>query len=433
MKRRAVWFLSAAAVFVMAAAGCGKTEERRPEESAVVSGGSVRGQNAFPAVTGSAVSETGNTRTEKSKQYAEQMVSGLFTPVWEDFSADLANQMPEENLKKSFQSVLSGLDGYQGIDRVEEAESDGYQIVTVVLAYENNQGRSIRFVYDSEEHIAGIWFDTAVPGGTQASDDGAVSDGGNQTGDYREREITVGREPYELSGTLLVPRQAEKAPIVILFGEEDSDRNGTMGAAGNTPLKDLAEGLAGQGVATLRYNMRKYEYQGKVSDSLGIYDSFLQDACYAVDQMNNEKEIDPERIYLAAMGESADWMSALVKKKKNRLSGVVLMGAKPVKIQESFYANPDKNAEVDAAYFMEENSTIPLLVLQGKADFETTEEDYGQWKEIWKGRSHVTYREYEKLNHYFMPTTGRTDASDYDTENRVSSRVISEIAGWCGG
>lgn len=433
MKRRTAWFLSVAAVLVIAAAGCGKNEEKGTEKNAGVSGGSVRLGTASPEVTGGVVSGAGNTRIEKSKNYAEQMVSGLFTPVWEDFSTDLANQMPEENLKKSFQSVLSGLTGYQGIARVQEGESDGYQTVTVVLAYGNNEGRSIRFVYDSEEHIAGIWFDTAVTDGVPDSNNETVSDSGNQKGDYWERKVAVGREPYELSGTLLIPKQAEKAPVVILFGGDDSDRDGTMGAAGNTPLKDVAEGLAGQGVATLRYNTRKYEYKGKVSEDLGIYDSFLQDACYAVDQMYNEKEIDSERIYLAAMGENANRISALVKKKKNRLSGVVLMGAKPVKIKESFYASADKEVEVDAAYFMEENSTIPLLVLQGKADFETVSEDYEKWKEIWKGRSHVAYRQYEKLNHYFMPSMGKTDATDYDTKNRVSSQVISEIAKWCGG
>lgn len=427
MKKRVVWFLFVVAFSVFTAAGCREKEKAAPKESGSVSGESIQKQDTPPAATGGAVSENESPLVQKSKKYAEQMVSGLFAPVWEDFSKDLANQLPEESLKGSFQSVLSGLTGYQGIHRIEEGESDGYQMVIVVLAYGENQGRSIRFVYDSEGHIAGIWFDAAVLDKKETSDTNRSS----QTDNYLKKEITVGREPYELKGTLLIPEQAKKAPVVILFGSDDWDMDGTIGTAGNTPLKDVAEGLAKQGIATLRYHTRKYEYADKLTDALGIYDSFLQDASYAVDQMYNEREIDTGHIYLAAMGENASRMSALVKRKKNRLSGVILMGAKPLKMQESFYASPDKKVEIDAAYFMEENSTIPLLVMQGKADFETTTEDYEQWKEIWKGRSHVTYREYEYLNHYFMTTTGKSDATDYNAKNSVSSQVISEIAKWC--
>lgn len=384
------------------------------------------------ATTGTAVTGEEKSLVEKSRQYAEQMVSGLFTQVRNDFTADLANQLPEENLKSSLESVVTGLTSYQGINRVEEGKSDGYDVVTVVLAYENQQGRSIRFVYNEEGHIAGIWFDVALLSGEEPEEtEDSQSDDGKEIGNYRTRKVTVGRSPYELQGTLLIPNQAAKAPVVILLGEEDWDKDGSMGTAANTPLKDMAEGLAARGVATLRYNMRKYEYREKVSDNMGIYDSFLQDACYALDQMYNEKEIDSGHIYLAAMGESGDRISSLVKKKAKRLSGVVMMGAKPVKIQEKYYGSPEKDVELDASYFMEENSTIPLFVLQGNEDSETTKKDYDQWKELWKGRSHITYREYEKLNHYFMPTTGKSDAGDYNRENHVSSGVISEIAKWC--
>ena len=429
MKKRVFGFIFVVVFSVLTAAGCTEKKNISPKKSASVSGESIQKQDDPPAATGSAVSENGSPFVQKSKKYAEQMVSGLFSAAWEDFSKDLANQLSEESLKVSFNSVLSGVSGYQGIDRVEEKESDGYQMVDVVLAFENHQGRSIRFVYDSEEHIAGIWFDTAVLDKKGTTNNGDTE----QSGSYREKDITVGREPYELKGTLLIPQQKKKAPVVILFSDDDCDMDGTIGTAGNTPLKDIAEGLAKQGIAALRYHTRKYEHGNRLTDNLGIYDSFLQDACYAVDQMYNENDIDSGHIYLAAMGENASRMSALVKRKKNRLSGVILMGAKPMKMQETFYASPNKTVEMDAADFMKENSTIPLLVLQGKADFETTTEDYEQWKEIWKGRSHVTYREYERLNHYFMTTTGKSDATDYNSPNNVSSQVISEIAKWCRG
>lgn len=380
------------------AVGCKEKQKRKPLDEVVSAPG--------------AVAEAGEGRTQKSKQYASQMMSGLFSAVRHEFASDLANQWTEESLRQSFDLVFAPLQGYQGIHHVEEEKVEGLWNVTVVLSFENEKEGSIRFVYDEKETIVGIWFDAV---------DESVPD----------KEITISNPPYALTGTLCIPEQSEKPPVVLLLGEDTWDENGTIGEAGNTPLKDLAEGLAKEGIATFRYPMRKYQYKGKLSASVSLYESFLQDASKAIEQLYAQKEIDSERIYIAAMGAGADRVSALVRQKSSYLSGVILMGAKPIACQERDYADPDKTVDMDASYFMKENSTIPLLVMQGKADFETTGKAFGKWKELWRGRSHITYREYEKLNHYFMTTTGKTDATDYDTKNRVQDAVISEIARWC--
>lgn len=416
------------ALFILClCAGCGGKE--REEGNTGLNQTAVSGGSAGQAVSSSAVSGSGTAAESelmaKSREYAEQIAAGLMTPVCEDFTTDMANQLPEENLRASWNSVAGGLTGYQGVESVTESRNGEYSIVLVSMRYGENQGRTIKFVYDQDGHIAGIWFDVVV-----------LQEPAEEKTDtaWQEKEITVGREPYVLKGKLVLPSGSEKVPIVILLSDEDdSDMDGTIGSAANTPLRDLAYGLAGQKIATLRYNRRACQYASALPEDAGLYDTLLQDVWYAVDQMYNNKEIDSSRIYIAAMGKSADYLPAIVAKKSKRLSGAVMLGAKPVRFAETFYAEEAKTVMSDASYFMEKNSTFPLLVLQGEADFETPMTHFEQWKTLWKGRSHVTYHSYEKLNHYFLTTTGRADKTDYDTKGTVNQAVIKNIAKWCQG
>jgi hypothetical protein len=195
-------------------------------------------------------------------------------------------------------------------------------------------------------------------------------------------------------------------------------------------MRDIAYGLANRGLASLRYNVRGYQYASEVSSDMGIYDRFLQDACYAVNQIYNDSRIDKSRIYLLAHGRAADNLAAIVQKKEKRIAGAVMMAGKPVAVQEKFYSDKSKNVSFDAAYFMEQNSTLPLLMLQGEADFETGMDEYQQWSTVLEGRAHIEYHSFKKLNHYFIKTSGKTDASEYDTSGKVSSAVINKIASW---
>ena len=51
-------------------------------------------------------------------------------------------------------------------------------------------------------------------------------------------------------------------------------------------------------------------------------------------------------------------MPGIVKKKPRRLTGAIMMAAKPVAAAERFYSQEEKNIDSDAAYFMDENSTF---------------------------------------------------------------------------
>lgn len=419
---RARWWMAAGFVLVMLSVGCGKGEEKKGQAPVVSEGAVEQGQATGSAISGASAVEMTSLET-RSRTYAEQIAGGILTEIWDALSPELSNQLTKEGLQESWNSVADGIGAYEGIESVQNEENGTYRIIYVTLRFRQNQGRSIRFVYDSEGQIAGIWFDVAEITKKKGES--------GQAGAWSETDITIGRDPYPLKGRLTLP-EGKEAPVVILLADAaDADMDGSIGKSKNKPLRDIAHGLAEKGVASVRYHRRSYEYASLVSPEDGLYDTLIQDVWYAVDQMYNERRVDRDRIYILAMGKTADYMPGIIKKKAKRLSGAILMAGRPVALTERYYSREEKTFTSDAAYFMEENSTFPLLMMQGEEDFETTVNDFEQWKNIWKGRSHIVYHTYQHLNHYFMVSSGKKDREQYDKSGTVNATVIRDIAAWC--
>lgn len=70
--------------------------------------------------------------------------------------------------------------------------------------------------------------------------------------------VRVSRDPANLVGTLLRPREVNRPPVVLFVGAAPVDRDGNVpGAPGRTDaIRQLAESLAVRGIASLRYDPR---------------------------------------------------------------------------------------------------------------------------------------------------------------------------------
>ena len=396
-----------------------------------VSGGLTEDGNS---VSGDAVladqTEQGSELYQLSCQLAKQIVSGLTSQVVTYMTPDLAGQMTAENLQKSWEGESEGLSGFQGIENVVERVGDHEDTVTVTFRYANNQGRSIKFTFNDDKQVKDIWFDKVdLPSLAESGETPSAT--GMPSYDYEEKSFSVGRDPYKLDGMLTIPTGADKPPVVILVdGRDDADMDGTIGAAGNTPLRDIAYGLANKGVASLRYNRRKQQYEKQISSLAGTYDTYLEDLSYAVNDLYNDSRIDKERIFVLAEGKAADALPALVKKKNKRIAGVLLIGARPASITEKDYTDSKKDITADVRYWMDVNSTLPMFLMRGEADFETSHSEYEKWRTALHGRAHIDYREYKNLNHYLIKTNNKNDASDYDTAGKVSTEACQAMAEW---
>lgn len=127
-------------------------------------------------------------------------------------------------------------------------------------------------------------------------------------GSYTERAVTQAVAGGTLYGTELIPEGEAKVPVVLLHsGSGPTDRDGNSEAASllNNSLRMLAESLARQGIATVRYDKRGVASSGglvKEESDLRL-DSYIDDAVAWMGQLRADKRFS--RVVMAGHSEGA--------------------------------------------------------------------------------------------------------------------------------
>jgi RNA polymerase sigma factor (sigma-70 family) len=292
-------------------------------------------------------------------------------------------------------------------------------------------------------------------------------------------QIKIGGDSALLDGLLLIPEAVGSPPVVIMIqGSGQHDYDETIGA--NKPFRDIAEGLAQQGIASIQYHKRYYQYPETAPPNITVEDEVTNDAGWAVQYPKSREELRNSRIYI--LGHSLGGMLApYIARVYPEVAGIISMAGSPRKLEdimldqqtailqalkdktetekasiaEALRSHVDriKSLEQDtqeailgipASYWASLNKldiagtskdlSIPMLIQQGSADFQVYADiDYILWQDILKGKSNVTFKLYDNLNHLFMPTLGKRDAGDYALRSAVSERVIYDIADWING
>lgn len=120
---------------------------------------------------------------------------------------------------------------------------------------------------------------------------------------FTEREVTFTNGPVTLAGTLTIPAGPGPFPaVVLLTGSGPQNRDEEL--MGFKPFKLLAEHLATNGIAVLRYDDRGVGGStGKISDS--TTEDFAADALAGVSMLAALPEIRAKQIGLAGHSEGA--------------------------------------------------------------------------------------------------------------------------------
>jgi hypothetical protein len=289
--------------------------------------------------------------------------------------------------------------------------------------------------------------------------------------------MTVGVGDWLLPGTLTMPVGEGPFPAVILVhGSGPNDRDETVEM--NKPFKDLAWGLASNGIAVLRYDKRTKQYPQEVTamlDTFTVQEEVIDDAVAAVDLLYATGKIDTGKIFV--LGHSLGGMLApRIAAADSRIAGLVILAgaARPLEdlmLEQYEYlasldGKVDANEEVqlDAvrqliqkiktldiapgeavlgaskAYWEDlagyspaeiaEGLTIPMLVLQGERDYQVTMVDYQIWAEALQGRGNVTLKSYADLNHLFFTGSGKATPDEYKQPGNVALAVVQDIITW---
>ena len=306
-----------------------------------------------------------------------------------------------------------------------------------------------------------------------------------------EDRIVIGENTkYPLNGLLTLPADVTTPvpAVVFVHGSGASNMDEKVGKL--TPFKDLAQGLARHGIASVRYDKRSFAHGFKMlrdkSLEITVKVETIDDAILATQLLKKDPRIDPEKVYI--VGHSMGGMLApRIDAEGGNYAGLIIMAGSPRKLEEiildqneaalrstkgfvnwivkkqvakframfdGMYELSDEEAKkkkmgngTTLYYFKEmgehaasvylSSCEMPILIMQGEKDFQaTTEKDFAAYKQLLAEKENVTFRLYENLSHAFVPSVYgdiMKAKQEYNVEQHISEEVIADIANWING
>ena len=153
-----------------------------------------------------------------------------------------------------------------------------------------------------------------------------------------EERIIVGENTkYPLNGLLTLPDDTTKPvpAVVFVHGSGASNMDEKVGKL--TPFKDLAQGLARHGIASLRYDKRSFAHGFKLlrdkSLEVTVKVETIDDAILATELLKKDARIDLERVYI--IGHSMGGMLApRIDAEGGNFTGLIIMAGSPRKLED---------------------------------------------------------------------------------------------------
>lgn len=263
-------------------------------------------------------------------------------------------------------------------------------------------------------------------------------------GAIKEIADTIVTGDIRLPATVLLPSDAKDAPIVVMVhGSGALDRDETVYK--NKPFRDIALGLASQGIATLRYDKRTFVYRHPVTS---MDEETILDALSAIQRARHYSH----RVYLLGHSLGAMLAPIIAQRAKGQLAGVIMMAAPArdleIVVREQFdYLLPSgaspsfKEQQLEtlrqqAPHYLQpqgqvaaaQQLSVPILILQGERDYQVSMQDFHLWEQSLKGMKSVAFHSYPSLNHIFMEGEGKSTPLEYQIEKHVAEDVLSDIS-----
>ncbi len=411
----------------------------------------------------------------KLEDRARALVTALgkedFDAASQDFDETMKKALPPDKLGDTWKGIVKQVGALKKQGAITAEKVQKYEVRWVACEFDKATLYT-RVVFDGEGRVTGLSFRPTGPAGEYKAPAYVKRD------NFKESAVQVGAGEWVLPGTLALPVGDGPFPAVVLVhGSGPQDRDESIGP--NRPFRDLAWGLASQGVAVLRYEKRTKEYGAKLAKvkDLTVKEEVLDDALAAAALVRKTKGIDPKRVFV--LGHSLGAMAApRIGELDPDLAGLILMAGPSrsmadVLIDQLTYIasidpSPEQKAAVEklktkaeklkdlklsaetpaedlpfgvtAIYWMSMRDLRsvetalkvkqPMLILQGGRDYQSTMEDFDGWKKALSDRKGTTLKSYPKLNHLFAEGEGKAKPAEYDKEGHVAREVVDEIAAW---
>ena len=302
----------------------------------------------------------------------------------------------------------------------------------------------------------------------------------------KTEKIIVGKDTkYPLKGILTLPENATNAVPAVVFVHGSGSSNMDEKVGNLTPFKDLAEGLAKHGIASIRYDKRSFAHGLKMirEKNVTVKEETIEDAILATEILKQDARIDSNKIFIVGHSMGA-MLAPRIDAEGGHYAGLILMAGTPRKIEEvledqfeamsqsakgltgwivkkqmakytgmfeGLYQMTEEEAKnkkygggVTMYYFKDmgehaapdylKATQKPMLIMQGKKDFQVSvEKDFDAYKQLLGDRENVTFCLYENLNHCFVDSVYgdiMKAMKEYKVEQHIGENVIADMANW---
>lgn len=410
-----------------------------------------------------------------SDQAVELATTGKFDELHELLGGQLKTMVTARQLEEGWGQISAMYGKYKGVESRSTQKAQGQEFTVHRLDFESG---SVNFMSQVDgDKVVTLAMQPGEP--PPPVDPPTYADPAS----FTETEVRVDCEGFPLPALLTVPKKATGAPAVVMVaGSGPNDRDETIGKL--KPFRDIAQGLAAMGVASIRYDKRTKSAPGMFDVKKGtLHDEVVADAVSALKvlksktggRLGKKAVVDPKKIFV--LGHSLGAMAApRIMDAAPELAGLVMLasparrledaileqsqhlaGPKPDKAtkqrlteiaeQVARVKSPDLTPEtpatdlplgINASYWLDlrdydpvqaaANSGKPVLVLHGGVDYQATPEEGELYRQALAGREDCEVKLYPGLSHLFMP--GEGTAADYMIEANVEESVVRDIATW---
>lgn len=412
-----------------------------------------------------------------SKASLDAMVHADNVAAGKGFSAATAKALPPKKIGQTWAEVQQMFGTYRSHGAPRRQIFQGKPVVVTRVTFANGP---LDFVVGRDASNQITMFYLLKPSVVEAP---ARIEARTEAGGTRVEPLAVPSPDGPLRGALTLPAGLGPFPAVVLVqGSGAHDLDETIGP--NKPFRDIAEGLARAGIASLRYDKRTFDYglKAAANPDFTIDDEVTDDALTALRLLAKQKQVDPRRVFVLGHSLGAQ-MAPRIAARDPKLAGAIMLAApaqplldvfaeqiregeeragktkaqiakagQPIVAEQALLAKADlqhppkgmsyaiPGAPVPQVYQLSlydyhqvavaQSLSLPMLILQGGDDFQVSpKSDFDTWKTSLAGKSNVTFHLFPGLSHLFMPGPARSPA-DYAKPTHVDPAVIREIANW---
>lgn len=436
------------------------------------------------AFSSTAIAAAASTCVMRSSASVAALTHGDYQAAARDFAPAMAGQFPPAKIAQAWKTVQASAGAYRSRGATEIRDIRGQALAVTPVAFAHAQWD---FVYgcDDQGRITAAQLmpagqlDAAIEASRREAGAKAPVKAMIEANGVRVEPLSISSPFGPLRGALTLPKGSRPFPAVVLVGGSGpSDLDEAVGAS--KPFRDVADGLAAAGIASLRYDKRQTDYGLKmgVNAHLTVDEEETDDALTAARLLAKQKGIDPQRVFV--LGHSEGGMLAPgIGRRDPQLAGVIMLAAPARKlltvmrgqvreqgervglpkasIDAEEKALADEQALLDKAdpqhppvgsfdgvpqtwwFSLHEYDQVavakslpmPILILQGGSDFQVSPTlDFDAWKQALAGRSNVTFHLYPGLSHLFTSAGTTGTPADYAKPAHVDSKVVADIANW---